>query len=105
MAEATINQILAIEEEATQLRAEAEREVKNIVALAQQEADILRRKTLTEAREKASRIKERGREAAEERREQLLSQARSEAEEMGAQAEQYFDAAVDFVLDHVAGRA
>lgn len=105
MPEATINQILAIENAATQVRAEAEAQARKIVAAAQREANILRRKTLVEAREKASRIKEQGREAAEEKREQLLAQARSEAEQMRAQAEQHFDAAAALVMAHVVGRA
>ncbi len=105
MPEATINQILAIEKGAMQLRAEVEAEAQKIVAAAQQEADSLREEILAEARKKAVQIKEQGREAAEETREQLLTQAQSEADQMRARAERYFDAAVALVMAHVVGRA
>jgi len=97
----TIARILDIEEQATQVTADAQQQAEQMMTKARKLAEDERERVLTEAHEQADRIIARGQETATQEREALLSNAKQEVARMERLAEDRFDPAIQFVLNQV----
>lgn len=104
MSQETIARILAIEQEATKIHDDAQRQAAHLIEEAEKAASALRGQTVAQARQEAEQIVARGQEAAEAERARAVGQAEAEAQRMETVAARHFDQAVNFVLDQVAGR-
>jgi hypothetical protein len=105
MSQATIGRILAIEQEASRIRDDAVAQAAQMIADFEREESAARARTLNEARAQASLIEREGQQEAQAERDRALAQADASAREMEERAARNFAAAVDFILDRVAGRA
>jgi hypothetical protein len=105
MSQATIGRILAIEQEASRIRDDAAAQAAQMIADFEREESATRARTLGEARARASLIEREGQENAQAERGRALAQAEASAREMEERAARNLAAAVEFVLDRVAGRA
>jgi len=97
-----ITRILTIERDATKIQDDARLRAARMTAEAREAASALREQILSEARQVAEQLVAEGRASAKARRAQIISQAEAEAGSMEKKTAQYFDRAVDFVLDQVA---
>ena len=104
MNQETITQILAIEQAAVQLYQDAQDQAANTIAEAERAASAVREQTLTHVRQQADQIAAQGRQTAEIERARIIAQAEAQAQRIEALAEQHFERATDFVLDHVVRR-
>jgi len=104
MSQEMIARILAIEQRASRLREDAEREAQDLLREAEQAASALVEQTLAEARREADQMTTAGKASADSQRAEILAQAQAEADALDARAANHFDQAVRFVVGRVAGR-
>ena len=104
MSQETIARILSIEQEASGIYAEAQRQAAKLIEEAEESASVLRGRTLAETHQQAEQILATGREAAEAERARIIAQAKAEAQHIENLATQHFERALNFVLGQVAGR-
>ena len=104
MSHATIVRILSIEREASRIHDNAAAQAAQMIADFEREASTTRGQVLSEARSQAVQIKQEGQKASDAERDRALAQAEASAREMEERAAGNFAAAVEFILDRVAGR-
>ena len=105
MSHATIVRILSIEQEASRIYDDAAAQAAQMIADFEREASATRGQVLSEARSQAIQIKQEGQKASDAERDRALAQAEAGAREMEERAVRNSAAAVEFILDQVAGRA
>ena len=104
MSQETITQILAIEEQAVQIHADARRQAESVTAEAKEAATTVREQMLDNIRQQAEQIIAEGQHTAEVTRGRTIAQAEAEAQHLENVAAQHLEQAVSFVLDQIAGR-
>jgi vacuolar-type H+-ATPase subunit H len=100
-----ITRILATEQEAVQIREDAQREAARLIEDTQRETAAAGEQALEAARQEAEQIVADGKTAAERTRADVVGQAQGEAQRLEAAMVQHLDRAVQFVLERVTGQA
>ena len=104
MTQEMVKAILAIEQEAAEIQAQAQRQADRMIAEAQDEATALRERVLAEAHTQADELVAAGKQSAEAERTRVIAGAEEEALRFEAAAQERIDAAVAFVVERVTGR-
>ena len=104
LSQETIARILSIEQEASGIYAETQRQAARLIEAAKESASVLRERTLAETHKEAEQILATGRGEAEAERARTMAQAKAEAQCMENLAAQHFERALNFVLDQIVGR-
>jgi vacuolar-type H+-ATPase subunit H len=104
MSQEAISQILAVEQAAAQLYEEAQKQAERTITEAQNAASALREQLLDEARKEAARLATEAREEAAARRARVLEQTEAEIRRLDEVAGENLERAVRFVLDRVMDR-
>jgi vacuolar-type H+-ATPase subunit H len=102
MSEKNIQKVLDIEKQADELYNKAVHDAQQLPVLAEQEAQAIVEKALSEAREQARQLVSKAQ--AEGEVSQILSQAEEKNHQIESSAMSNFDRAVAYILDRVAGK-
>ncbi|MBN1312443.1 MAG: hypothetical protein JXB30_13580 [Anaerolineae bacterium] len=102
MNEKRIRQVLGIEEQAQSIHQAAVHEAEQLQIQAEQDAQTLVEQVRSAAHEEARRLIEEAQ--TEEDRVQILTEAKQESRRIETLALSYFDRAVGYVLDQIAGK-
>lgn len=104
MSEDLVAEIMKVENDASTIKAQAQKMADEIVSAAREAAASIRSSALTDARRQAEDVAARGKQAAESERDRILAAVRQEIDALEAQAAEHVDAAVAFVVRQVLGR-
>jgi vacuolar-type H+-ATPase subunit H len=100
-----ITRILHVEQQAVQIRDEAQHEATRLIKEAERAAAAEKENALNQARGEAEQIVAEGQEGAEQARSDVIAQAQQEAERSEAAMLKQLDRAVRYVLEQVTGKA
>ena len=104
MSEDLVAEIMKVEKNASTIKVDAQQEVEEILAAAQEAADSIRGVALADAQRQAEEIIARGTRVAESERARILATARQETIVLAAESAPRIEAAVAFVIGQVIGR-
>ncbi|MBN2004097.1 MAG: hypothetical protein JXA21_12145 [Anaerolineae bacterium] len=105
MREETVNRILSVEHNASELYEYTQQEAARILEEAKAEVALQRKLALTEAQQKATQTLSEGRQAADAQRAAIIARAGADAQNLETVSSRHFEDAVTLVLNRVTGRA
>lgn len=104
MSEDLVAEIMKVENDASTIKAQAQKMADDILSAAREAAASIRSAALTDAQRQAEDVAARGKQAAESERARILAAVRQETKSLEAKTAPHVEAAVDFVIARVTGR-